>query len=112
MVVGSRVKVSRWLSEYTGSFFGPTHTAWFHALNVVALVICAWLVGLLAKRITGPTYESVPTELNGWLAATLMMVFKLAQSAAQGWKKLKGSQMIADVIQNVRFVDGIKEIAA
>lgn len=52
------------------------------------------------------------TKGCGTRQATLMMVFKLTQSAAQGWKKLKGSQLIADVIHNVRFVDGIKESAA
>ena len=52
------------------------------------------------------------TEGCGTRRATLMMAFKLAQSAGKGWRKLNGSELLADVIQNVRFVDGITEIAA
>jgi transposase-like protein len=52
------------------------------------------------------------TKGCGTRQATLMMVFKLAQSAGNGWRKLNGSELLADVIQSVRFVDGIKEIAA
>ena len=52
------------------------------------------------------------TKGCGTRQATLMMVFKLAQSAAKGWRKLNGSTLLAEVLQNVRFVDGIEEIAA
>lgn len=52
------------------------------------------------------------TKGCGTRQATLMMVFKLAQSAAKRWNKLKGSELLADVIRSVRFVDGIKDIAA
>ncbi|HEX4412055.1 MAG TPA: hypothetical protein VH107_00405 [Lacipirellulaceae bacterium] len=42
------------------------------------------------------------------------MVFKLMQSAAKRWRLLNGSQHLADVIQGVQFIDGIKpqEVAA
>ena len=56
--------------------------------------------------------RTAKTKGCGTRQATLMMVFKLAQSAAKGWRKLNGSELLADVIQSVRFVDGIKEIAA
>jgi len=52
------------------------------------------------------------TKGCGTRRATLMMVFKLAQSAAKGWRKLNGSELLADVIKLVHFVDGIKENAA
>lgn len=52
------------------------------------------------------------TKGCGTREATLTMVFKLAQSASKRWNKLRGSALLADVIRNVRFVDGIKEIAA
>jgi putative transposase len=52
------------------------------------------------------------TKGCGTSQATLMMVFKLVQSAATRWKKLNGSDLLADVIRSVRFVDGIKDIAA
>jgi len=53
------------------------------------------------------------TKGSGSARATLIMVFKLAQSAAKGWKKLNGSKLLADVIDaRFKFVDGIKREAA
>jgi len=52
------------------------------------------------------------TKGCGTREATLMMVFKLAQSASKRWKKLRGSELLAEVIKSVRFIDGIKENAA
>ncbi len=40
----------------------------------------------------------------------LAMVFKLLLSAKKSWRRLNGSDHIADVIQGVRFEDGIKPI--
>jgi hypothetical protein len=42
------------------------------------------------------------------------MAFKLCQSAAKKWRILSGSQRLAEVIEGVKFIDGIseKEIAA
>ena len=39
----------------------------------------------------------------------LSMVFKLTQSAENRWRKLKGFALLADVIDGVKFVDGIKQ---
>ena len=71
-------------------------------------------------RTTNPvesTFATVRLRTNktkgcGTRLATLSMVFKLAQSAAQHWRKLNKGELLADVIRGVRFVDGIKEIAA
>lgn len=52
------------------------------------------------------------TKGCGTRLATLTFVFKLAQSAAKTWRKLNGSELLADIVLGVRFVDGIKEIAA
>ena len=46
------------------------------------------------------------TKGNGSRKACLAMVFKLAQSAAKGWRKLNGSDRIPDVIAGVVFTDG------
>jgi len=52
------------------------------------------------------------TKGCGSAEATLMMVFKLAQSAERGWRRLTGSKLLADVIDiNVKFVDGVKMAA-
>ena len=39
----------------------------------------------------------------------LSMVFKLGLSAEKGWRKLRGFRQLADVINNVKFIDGIDE---
>ncbi len=40
----------------------------------------------------------------------LAMVFKLLLSARKKWRRLNGSDHLAEVIQGVRFEDGIKQI--
>jgi putative transposase len=39
------------------------------------------------------------------------MVFKLAQSAQNGWRRSRGYALLKDVIVGVEFVDGIKKAA-
>lgn len=39
----------------------------------------------------------------------LAMVFKLAKSAEQRWQKLRGAERLAQVVQGVRFKDGLQE---
>ncbi len=41
---------------------------------------------------------------------TLSMVFQLMKTAQKRWQKLRGSQLLGDVITGVKFTDGIKEI--
>lgn len=38
----------------------------------------------------------------------LSMVFKLCQAAQRNWRRLRGYKLLADVIRDVRFVDGIR----
>lgn len=52
------------------------------------------------------------TKGCGSRTACLTMVFKLAQCAQKRWRRLNGTALIPDVIRGVKFVDGIKEIAA
>ena len=40
------------------------------------------------------------------------MVFKLAMAAQKHWRALNGSQLIADVIDGVPCVDGVRKEAA
>ena len=56
--------------------------------------------------------RTVRTKGSGSRKACLTMVFKLCQSAAKTWRKLKGSKLLPDVVQGVQFVDGVKKIAA
>ena len=52
------------------------------------------------------------TKGCGSRIATLTMVFKLAHAAQRTWRKLNNHQLLTDVIHGVRFIDGIKELAA
>jgi transposase-like protein len=52
------------------------------------------------------------TKGCGSRTACLMMVFKLALCAEKHWRRLNGSNLIAEVVSGIRFVDGIREIAA
>lgn len=51
------------------------------------------------------------TKGNGSRKACLAMVYKLADSDQQRWRKLNGSNHIPDVIAGVTFTDGIKQAA-
>ena len=37
------------------------------------------------------------------------MMFKPAQSASKGWRKLRGHHHIPDLIRGVKFIDGVNE---
>ena len=39
----------------------------------------------------------------------LSMVFKLCQAAERNWRRLQGYKLLADVVRNVRFIDGVRE---
>ena len=49
------------------------------------------------------------TKGSGSRMACLTMTFKLAEQAAQHWRLLNGSKLIPDIIQGVRFSDGLKQ---
>ncbi len=56
--------------------------------------------------------RTVRTKGSGSRTACLTMVFKLAQCAEKRWRRLNGQELLPEVIRGVKFVDGIKEIAA
>jgi putative transposase len=37
------------------------------------------------------------------------MVYKLGLSAEKGWRKLRGFRRLTDVINGVKFIDGVDE---
>ena len=49
------------------------------------------------------------TKGNGSAKASLTMMFKLAQSASRGWRKLRGHHHLPDLVQGVKFIDGVNE---
>ncbi len=69
-------------------------------------------------RTTNPiesTFATVrlrTTKTKGCLSrkTALAMVFKLLLSARRKWRRLDGSNHLAEVIQGVTFKDGIKQI--
>jgi putative transposase len=52
------------------------------------------------------------TKGCGSRTATLMMVYKLASQAEKRWRKLNNASMLAHVIRDVAFIDGVMEKAA
>jgi putative transposase len=52
------------------------------------------------------------TKGPGSREAGLAMVFKLAEQAQKGWRKLNGSKLLPDVIAGVEFKDGVRAKAA
>ena len=52
------------------------------------------------------------TKGPGSREAGLAMVFKLVEQAQKGWRKLNGSDLLADVIGGIVFVDGVRSKAA
>ena len=56
--------------------------------------------------------RSAKTKGCGSRIACLTMVFKLTQSAEANWRSLNGSNLLPEVIQGTRFVDGLKQQAA
>ena len=48
------------------------------------------------------------TKGSGSRAACLTMVFKLMMSAQKKWRLLNGSSLLSDVIQGIKFIDGVK----
>jgi putative transposase len=73
-------------------------------------------------RTTNPiesTFATVRLRTNktkgcGTRGACETMVFKLMESASKGWRKLNGALLLPEILQGVKFVDGIKvpEVAA
>ena len=52
------------------------------------------------------------TKGSGTRAACLAMVFKLAEAAQKGWRKMNGALLLRDIIDGVKFKDGTKVDAA
>jgi putative transposase len=52
------------------------------------------------------------TKGCGSRATCLTMVFKLSQCAEGRWHRLHGRELLGEIIEGVKFVDGIKEAAA
>jgi putative transposase len=53
--------------------------------------------------------RTTKTKNCGSRTTTLMMAFKLIETAQRKWQRLRGYQLLADVITGVKFVNGIKE---
>ncbi len=53
-------------------------------------------------------HRSRKTRNSGSRETTLAMVFQLLQSAENHWQRIKGWQLIPDVINGITFKDGIR----
>jgi len=52
------------------------------------------------------------TKGCGSRTATLTMVFKLAAEAEKHWRKLNKHELILKILEGVKFVDGLMQMAA
>ena len=52
--------------------------------------------------------RTTKTKNCGSRTTTLAMAFKLMQSAQKRWQRLRGYNLLADVIEGVKFKDGIR----
>ena len=61
---------------------------------------------LQSVNLTMPTYRT-----KGCLSrkTAMAMVFKLCQCAQRKWRKLDGSNHLAEIIRGVKFVDGERQ---
>ncbi len=50
------------------------------------------------------------TKNCGNRKTTLMMAYKLMRSAETKWRRLRGFALLADVVKDVRFINGVKEM--
>jgi transposase-like protein len=62
---------------------------------------------------TFATVRLLTSKTSGCVARAgmLAMVFKLTKTAEQNWRSLKGHALLAQVIQGVRFKDGLQQEA-
>lgn len=51
------------------------------------------------------------TKGNGTREACLVMVFKLVEAAEKRWRRLDGSQLLVEVFNGTKFVDGVRSAA-
>jgi putative transposase len=52
------------------------------------------------------------TKGSGSRTACLTMVYKLMKSAEKKWRLLNGSSLLSDVLQGIKFIDGVRETKA
>ncbi len=53
--------------------------------------------------------RTAKTRGHGNVNTTLHMVYKLADAASAGWRRLRGYKLILKVLQGVKFTDGIED---
>ena len=62
----------------------------------------------IESLFSGIRLRTSKTRNCGTRETTLSMVFKLAQGAEKKWRRLRGYQMLAEVISGIKFEDGIR----
>jgi len=79
-------------------------------------MLAFWVGGVLGLLSTGivwhPDEHSTYTGFPVPIGVEVMLLFELPHAAQRLWRKLNGHQRLADAILGVRFIDGIKEMAA
>ncbi len=64
------------------------------------------LINPIESTFATVRHRSEQTKGCGSRQATLSMVYKLGNSAQKHWRNLRGHQLIAKIVQGVKFKDG------
>ena len=65
--------------------------------------------GAIESTFASVRLRTAKTRGCGSRTSILSMVFKLTMSAEQRWLKLRGAERITDVVQGVKFKNGVRE---
>ena len=66
----------------------------------------------IESPFAGVRLRTDKTKGSGSRTACLLMVFKLVDNAQKDWRALNGSALLPEVLRGVRFVDGVRAVAA
>ena len=81
------------------AFYGFPADHWVHIKATNPIESTFSTVRLRTKKILGCVSR----------VTILTMVFRLGLSGEKGWRKLRGFRRLADVINDVKFIDGVNE---
>ena len=100
------------MATHSNNQYYVPHGSVYPSIISVGLLSLAsgFIFSVATDRSKELAYLQAPGKWMMILGALLIlaMVFKLATSAEQGWRRLNGAERLADIITGVPFKDGVK----
>ena len=100
-------------SRNAGVYFRsvPTFITYLHKVKLTHLVASVFWGPdqTIESTFASVRLRTAKTRGCGSRTSILSMVFKLTMSAEQRWLKLRGAERITEVIQGVKFKNGVRE---